>query len=149
MIFVRSGGGAVLPSAKGTAATSSSPASSRLNNSLVRSLDSRSLTLGYFSVSAQNRFDKRSPRPADARARCARGREVRRRATQEISAPPSAATDLALVQAPLEPSEFRRGGFTERSSNSAPNAASSLCSCRVMADGVRYRRSAAPAMDPA
>src|SRR6059058_1193357 len=49
----------------------------------------------------------------------------------------------------LEPSEFRRGGFTERSSNSAPNASSSLCSCRVIADGVRYRRSAAPAMDPA
>src|SRR5205823_9303113 len=49
----------------------------------------------------------------------------------------------------LEPSEFRRGGLTERSSNSAPNAASSLCSCRVIADGVRNRRSAAPAMDPA
>src|SRR6202522_2457491 len=49
----------------------------------------------------------------------------------------------------LEPSEFRRGGFTERSSNSAPNAASSLCTCRVIADGVRNRRSAAPAMDPA
>src|SRR5207248_5893606 len=49
----------------------------------------------------------------------------------------------------LEPSEFRRGGLTERSSNSAPNAASSLCSCRVIADGVRYRRSAAPATDPA
>src|SRR5579872_2467344 len=49
----------------------------------------------------------------------------------------------------LEPSEFRRGGLTERSSNSAPSAASSLCSCRVIADGVRYRRSAAPAIDPA
>src|SRR5262245_38436761 len=49
----------------------------------------------------------------------------------------------------LEPSEFRRGGLTERSSNSAPNAASSLCICRVIADGVRYRRSAAPAMEPA
>src|ERR1700678_1328845 len=49
----------------------------------------------------------------------------------------------------LEPSEFRRGGFTERSSNSAPNAASSLCTCRVIAEGVRNRRSAAPAMDPA
>src|ERR1700752_1318164 len=49
----------------------------------------------------------------------------------------------------LEPREFKRGGFTERSSNSAPNAASSLCTCRVIAEGVRNRRSAAPAMDPA
>src|SRR5438067_2273905 len=49
----------------------------------------------------------------------------------------------------LERSEFRRGGFTVRSSNSAPNAASSLCSCRVIAEGVRNRRSAARAMDPA
>ena len=47
----------------------------------------------------------------------------------------------------LEPSEFSRG-FTERSSNSAPNAASSLCSCRVIADGVQYRRSAARAIGP-
>src|SRR6185503_11344333 len=46
-------------------------------------------------------------------------------------------------------SEFRRGGFTERSSNSAPNAASSLCTCRVIAEGVRNKRPAAPAMDPA
>src|SRR5262249_35264633 len=44
-----------------------------------------------------------SPRPGHARARCARGREVRRRATQEISAPPSAATCLALAQAPWSP----------------------------------------------
>src|SRR5262249_61016320 len=42
-------------------------------------------------------------RTRDARARCARGREVRRRATQEISAPPSAATYLALAQAPGSP----------------------------------------------
>src|SRR5579863_6329446 len=49
----------------------------------------------------------------------------------------------------LEPIEFRRGGFTERSSNSAPNAASSLCTCRVIAEGVRNSRPAAPAMDPA
>src|SRR5215471_8277104 len=48
----------------------------------------------------------------------------------------------------LVPSEFRRGGLTERSSNSPPNAASSLWICRVTAEGVRYRRSAAPAMDP-
>src|SRR6266704_4919171 len=39
--------------------------------------------------------------------------------------------------------------LTERSSNSAPNAASSLCTCRVIAEGVRNRRSAARAMDPA
>ena len=32
--------------------------------------------------------------------RCARGREVRRRSTQEISASPSAVADLALVRAP-------------------------------------------------
>src|ERR1700739_4601571 len=49
----------------------------------------------------------------------------------------------------LDPRAFRRGGFTERSSNSAPNAASSRCTCRVIAEGVRNSRSAAPAMDPA
>ena len=47
-----SGGGAALPSGNSTAATSRSPARSRLNNSPVSSLDSRSRTLGYFSVSA-------------------------------------------------------------------------------------------------
>src|SRR5215467_6716101 len=41
-----------------------------------------------------------SPRRGDARTRRARGREVRHRATQEISVPPSAATVLAPVQAP-------------------------------------------------
>jgi len=59
-----------------------------------------------------------------------------------------AGTPLRLLKH-LGASEFRRGGFVERSSNSAPNSASSLCSCRVIADGVRNRRSAAPAMDPA
>src|SRR5215471_1557867 len=53
MIFVRRGGGAVLPSGKSTAAASSSPASSRRNNSLVSSLNSRSRTLGYFSLTAR------------------------------------------------------------------------------------------------
>src|SRR5205807_8352597 len=41
-----------------------------------------------------------SPRPGHARARRARGREVRRRSRSEISAPPFAAADLALVRAP-------------------------------------------------
>src|SRR5262245_6233868 len=148
MMFVSRGGGAVLPSGKSTTAASSSPASSRRNNSLVSSLTSRSRTLGYFSLSARI-----GPISVASAKGC--GSPMRKRPCGSASLD---ATDFSVsvrcnrsraCSSTLEPSEFRRGGLTERSSNSAPNAASSLCSCRVIADGVRYRRSAAPTMDPA
>jgi hypothetical protein len=66
-----------------------------------------------------------------------------------VSAPPLPLVLRRDFRTRAEPSEFKRGGFTERSSNSAPNTAPSLCTCRLTAEAVRNTRSAARAMDPA
>ena len=97
----------------------------------------RSRPLGYFSVSARIGSISvplgsgvREPNAQEAvRFGVARRKRFRTRLgpLQQIS---------RLFEHPGT-SEFRRGGFTERSGNSAPNAASSLCTCRVIAEGVQ------------